>query len=248
MEPHNHRVNAAERAIQTFKNRFIGTLDTTDVDFPIQLWDKLTPQVQDPINLLCRLRIKPNVSTYEALKGPYNWNRYPMAPLGSKAITFEDSDRRASWAPHGLNAWILGPSKDHYRCHLFYVPETRGYRESGLANLFPQHCMAPKYTPKLHIKELSKELQTNLKKLARKHHNIDVTKMLAHHLNAYIVGTLLAVILGDPYAKKFPLPHIGVTSCLPVSPSIPYHRILGQSCLLNRSALPHTLSRRVPLG
>jgi hypothetical protein len=57
-----------------------------------------------------------------------------------------------------------------------------------------------------------------------------------------------AAILGDPYAKKSPLPHIGVTSHLPVSPSIPYHRILGQSCLLNRLALPHTLSRTVTLG
>jgi hypothetical protein len=56
-----------------------------------------------------------------------------------------------------------------------------------------------------------------------------------------------AVILGDPYAKKSILPHIGVTSRLPVSPSIPNHRILGQSCLLNRLALPHTLSRRAPL-
>jgi hypothetical protein len=56
-----------------------------------------------------------------------------------------------------------------------------------------------------------------------------------------------AVILGDPYAKKSPLPHIGVTSCLPVSPSIPNHQILGQSCLLNRLALSHTLSRRATL-
>jgi hypothetical protein len=52
VEPGNHRVNATERAIQTFKNRFIGALGTTDVDFPIQLWDKLAPQVQDSINLL----------------------------------------------------------------------------------------------------------------------------------------------------------------------------------------------------
>jgi hypothetical protein len=35
VKPGNHRVNAAERAIQTFKNRFIGALGTTDVDFPI---------------------------------------------------------------------------------------------------------------------------------------------------------------------------------------------------------------------
>jgi hypothetical protein len=52
IKPHNHQVNAAERAIQTFKNCFIGALGTTDANFPIQLWDKLAPQVQDSINLL----------------------------------------------------------------------------------------------------------------------------------------------------------------------------------------------------
>jgi hypothetical protein len=46
VKPGNHG------AIQTFKNRFIGALGTTDVNFPIQLWDKLAPQVQDSINLL----------------------------------------------------------------------------------------------------------------------------------------------------------------------------------------------------
>jgi hypothetical protein len=137
VEPHNHRVNAAKHAIQTFKNCFIGALGTTDVDFPIQLWDKLTSQVQDSIDLLRRSRINPAVSAYEILAGPYDWNRYPMAPLGTKAIIFEDSDTRASWAPHGLDAWLLGPSKDHYRCHLYYVPETKGYRVSGSAELFP---------------------------------------------------------------------------------------------------------------
>ena len=52
VEPHNHRVNAAERAIQTFKDAFIAALATTDQDFPLQLWDKLAPQVQDTLNLL----------------------------------------------------------------------------------------------------------------------------------------------------------------------------------------------------
>jgi hypothetical protein len=52
VEPHVHRVNAAERAIQTFKNQFIGALGTTDGEFPIQLWDKLAPHVQDCIKLL----------------------------------------------------------------------------------------------------------------------------------------------------------------------------------------------------
>ncbi len=160
VEPHNHRVNAAERAIQTFKNRFIGALGTTDSEFPIQLWDKLAPQVQDSINLLRRSRVNPAISVYETLEGPYDWNRYPLAPLGTKSIIYEDSDTRASWAPHGLDAWHLGPSKDHYRCHLYFVPETSGYRISGSAELFPQHCIAPHYSNETHVNELAAELQS----------------------------------------------------------------------------------------
>ena len=37
VEPNSHRVNAAERAIQTFKDHFVSALATTDSDFPLQL-------------------------------------------------------------------------------------------------------------------------------------------------------------------------------------------------------------------
>jgi len=60
VEPHNHRVNALERAIQTFKDTFIAALATTDRDFPLQLWDRLAPQVQDTLNLIHASRINPN--------------------------------------------------------------------------------------------------------------------------------------------------------------------------------------------
>ncbi len=72
VELHNHRVNAAECAIQTFKDAFIPALATTDSDFPLQLWDRLTPQVQDTLNMMRTLRINPAILAYEALNGPYN--------------------------------------------------------------------------------------------------------------------------------------------------------------------------------
>jgi hypothetical protein len=161
VKPHNHCVNAVERAIQTFNNRFIGTLGTTNADFPIQLWDKLAPQVQDSINLLHRSCIHPECSAHKTLEGPYNWNQYPMAPPGIKAIIYKDSDTRASWAPHSLNAWLLRFLKDHYCCHLYHVPKTSGYRVSGSANLFPQHCIAPPYSHEM----LEEEVPTELKVL-----------------------------------------------------------------------------------
>ena len=158
VEPHNHRVNAAERAIQTFKDAFIAALATTDVDFPLQLWDKLTPQVQTCLNLMRRSRIDPSKSAHETLYGPYDWNRYPMAPLGCKAVVYEDGDTRGSWASRGVDGWYLGPSMDHYRCDLYYIPETRAYRISGSTELFPQHCQLPNLTPHQHFRALTDEL------------------------------------------------------------------------------------------
>ena len=123
MKPHNHHVNAAERAIQTFKDTFIAALATTDKDFPLQLWDKLMPQVHDTLNMLPTSRKNPEISAYEALNGPYDWNWYPLAPPGCKAIIYEAPAVRGSWASRGTNAWYLGPSKDHYQCNLFMSPK-----------------------------------------------------------------------------------------------------------------------------
>jgi hypothetical protein len=77
VEPHNHRVNVAERAIQTFKDAFIAALATTDSNFPLQLRDWLMPQVQDRLNMMRTSRINPAILAYEALNRPYDWNRCP---------------------------------------------------------------------------------------------------------------------------------------------------------------------------
>jgi hypothetical protein len=72
IKPHNHRVNAAEGAIQTFKDHFVSALATTDSEFPLQLWDWITPQVKNTLNLLRRSRINTPKSAYKALHGPYD--------------------------------------------------------------------------------------------------------------------------------------------------------------------------------
>ncbi len=160
VELHNHHVNAAERAIQTFKDAFIAALATTDHNFPLQLWDNLAPQVQDTLNLLRASRINPNISAYEALNGPYNWDRYPLALPGCKAVIYKAPVVRGSWASRGTDAWYLGPSADHHRCNLYYVPETHAYRILGSAKLFPQHCQVPNLSNNAHLKALTKEITT----------------------------------------------------------------------------------------
>ena len=114
IEPHNHRVNAAERTIQTFKDASVAALATTDKNFPIQLWDCLTPQVFSTLNLMQASHVNPTILVYEALNGPYDWNRYLLAPLGCKAVVYKDGDTGRSWTSRGVDGWYLGPSIDHY--------------------------------------------------------------------------------------------------------------------------------------
>ena len=114
VEPHNHRVNAAERAIQTFKDHFASALATTDSDFPLQLWDRLAPQVKNNLKPFCLLRIIPNMLAYEAVHSPYNWNQFPLAPPGCKAVIYKSLEACTLWGSWGTDTWYIGSSLDHY--------------------------------------------------------------------------------------------------------------------------------------
>jgi hypothetical protein len=178
VEPNNHRVNAAERAIQTFKDHFVSALATTDSDFPLQLWDRLTQQVVTTLNLLRPSRIDPTKSAYEALHGPYDWNRFPLAPPGCKAIIYEAPESRTSWGSRGTDVWYLGPLLDHYRCNHYFVPETQAYRISKSAELFPQHCQVPFFLWNEHLQEVLDELVTTLQEMKPNKRTRVLTKLI----------------------------------------------------------------------
>jgi hypothetical protein len=137
VEPHNHHINAAERAIQTFKDHLISALATTDSEFPPQLWVKLTSQVETNLNLMRASQIKPRISAYKAIWGPYDWNCFPLAPPGCKAVTYESPTARGLWGSRETGAWYLGLSLDHYRCNHYFIPETQAYRISGRQSYSP---------------------------------------------------------------------------------------------------------------
>jgi hypothetical protein len=169
VEPNNHRVNAAERAIQTFKIHFISGLCTTDKAFPLQLWDEMTEQAQDTLNLLRPSRHDPTKSAYEQLNGRYDFNKWPIpSPPGTKAVIWENPNAHGAWGPRGIDAWYLGPSKDHYRLYRFYCPETQAIRTNGTANCFSQHCKLPTLSPTQHVTTVADELFESLENIQKK--------------------------------------------------------------------------------
>jgi hypothetical protein len=90
-----------------------------------------------------------------------------MAPPGTKAVIWENPTTRQSWAPRGIDAWYIGPSKDHYRLYKFYCPETQAIQVKGSAQFFPQHCKLPTLNPALYANAVADELFESLEKLKK---------------------------------------------------------------------------------
>ena len=173
----------------------ISGLSTTDVDFPLQLWDKITEQVIITLNIVRTSRIDPSKSAYHQLHGHrYDWNKHPMAPPGTRAVLLVDPTTRESWGARGIDAWYVGPSFDHYRNCIFFVPETMAYRITASFELFPQHCILPEFTPAEHATEVCSELVESVGKLNKrdKMNILNLTK--PNLLTAVPITTVIIVI------------------------------------------------------
>ena len=146
MEPDHHQVNAAERAIQTFKNHFLAVLASVDAGFSLQLWCYLLIQAEMTLNMLRTSRRDPLISAYESLNGKFDYNKTPLAPPGTKALIYEAATRRAAWAPHAVNGWYLGPAMHHYWCGQYFIDLTRATRISNSIHPIAKCQQFPKTT------------------------------------------------------------------------------------------------------
>ena len=74
----------------------------------------------------------------------FDYNKTPLAPLGTKAFVHERSTQRKSHADHGKIGYVTGPSLEHYRHLQFYIPETRGTRVTDTYVFIPTKFELPK--------------------------------------------------------------------------------------------------------
>ncbi len=88
-------------------------------------------------------RRNPLISSNHELYGPFDFNKMPLAPLGTKALVYDDPATWTSWAPHATHGFYVGPAIDHYRCLRFYIPATRRFRFTNTWCLYPSHCQVP---------------------------------------------------------------------------------------------------------
>jgi hypothetical protein len=106
------------------------------------------PQATITLNLLRKSRINPRISAYAQLNGHFAFNRTPLAPPGTRIIAQEKLDQRASWDPHGVDGYYLGPALGHYRCYQVHITKTKGTRIVDTVEFFPSKLPMPNTSSK----------------------------------------------------------------------------------------------------
>ena len=156
--PHIHRANAAKRAIQTYKNHFLAGLSSCNPKFPLREWDRLITQAEIILNLLRNSRMNPKLSAYAYLFGPYDFNRYPLAPPGTKVVVHAKPSDRTSWGFHGRDGWTIGPSLEHYRCIKSYIPATKSEINCDTLAFSPHDIPMPKVSTEDFLKQATQDI------------------------------------------------------------------------------------------
>ena len=161
--PKEHRANAAERAIRTFKNHFVSILCTVDSQFPLSEWDRLLPQATLTLNLLRSSRIHPSLSAHASMFGQFDYNRTPLAPPGTKIVAHLAAASRTSFGQHGKVGWYIGPSPEHYRCYRCYFPDTMQERDVLKVDFFPEKLPFPTFTTATYLQQTAEDMLHLLK-------------------------------------------------------------------------------------
>ena len=165
--PSSHRANVAERCIRTAKNHLVATLTAADPSFPLRAWDLLLPQAELTLNLLRASAANPSLSAWHQAHGLYDHAAHPLAPPGTRVLAYEDSATRPSWAPHGVEAFYVGPAQAHYRSFEVFVPQTNKTRVSDTLAWFPTSVVMPGPSPAADLQAAVADLERALQACAQ---------------------------------------------------------------------------------
>ena len=94
--------------------------------------------------MLRQSRINPKLSAHDQVFGTFNYQRTPLAPLGTKVIIHERPDQRLTWDKHGLPGFLVNRAKDHFRSYQVSVTKTGATRVSDAIELLPTKYKMPK--------------------------------------------------------------------------------------------------------
>ena len=81
------------------------------------------------------------------MKGTFDFNATPLAPLGTKAVLYiPAAARQTTYSDHGKLGWYVGPVLEKYRNYAIWMAETRDIMESNRVEFFTTKYQLPNRT------------------------------------------------------------------------------------------------------
>jgi hypothetical protein len=108
--------------------------------------DKLLPQTVLTLNLLCQSNFAPTVSAYQYVRGNFDYNKMPLAPMGCAVQLHKSSEKQGTWAENTTDRWYIQTSPEHYCCHKIHVKKTNRERVSDTVFFKHKYIMQPTLT------------------------------------------------------------------------------------------------------
>jgi hypothetical protein len=93
------------------------------------------------------LSLKPSYISLGACSRPLRFQWHPHCPPGIKVLAFDGLAERDSWAPHGVEAFYVGPAMNHYRCYEVHVSKTKRSRITDTLSWHSRRFIRPGASP-----------------------------------------------------------------------------------------------------
>ena len=145
--PDDHRRNTTERAIQTWKNHFVGVLRGAAITFPLHLWYQSIPQAERQLILLSMSNVNPKISSYDHVYGQHDYNAEPFVPIVMESLVHNKSNLRKTFSVHCRKGYVLGTSFKHYLAWNIWIINTRSTRVSETVFHKHKYLSNPTATP-----------------------------------------------------------------------------------------------------
>jgi hypothetical protein len=115
--------------------------------------------------MLRHLRINPKLSAYTQIFGVFDYNRTPLAPIGTRTVVHQRTTQQGhtTFADRGVIGWSVRPVMNHYWHWTFYIPKTRGTRVSDTVVFLPEKYTMPTTASTDRATAASEELTEALK-------------------------------------------------------------------------------------
>ena len=99
------------------------------------------------LHFLRQAKFKPEISAYECMEGPFDYNATTIGPLNCLIIIHKKTSQRHTWDFCGRKGWILGTAMESYQCDRVIPWDTMTVTISDTVEYWYDHLTIPSVMP-----------------------------------------------------------------------------------------------------